>query len=103
MRIYTSDNKRTINVGTDNLWYSVYQTALVRLSEDDKDFLQFAMDFLKTGECVADDAQITARQMELVCRRFRRIVTETAVFDLFDAVIDLLKYADKNNVDTHMG
>lgn len=103
MRIYTSDGKRMVNAGTNNLWRSVYLTAVARLSEDDKEFLQFAMDFLKTGECAADDAQITARQMELVCRRFRRIVTEAAVFDLFDAVIDLLKYADKNNVDTHMG
>lgn len=103
MRIYTSDEKRTVNVGAGNLWRSVYLTAVARLSEDDKDFLQFAMDFLKSGECAADDAQITARQMELVCRRFRKIALTDDVFDLLDAVIDLLKYADKNNVDTHMG
>lgn len=103
MKIYTSDGKRKVNVGEGTLWHSVYLTAVARLSEDDKDFLQFAMDFLKSGECAADDAQITARQMELVCRRFRKIPLTDDVFDLLDAVIDLLKYADKNNVDTHMG
>lgn len=103
MRIYTSDGKREVNVGEGTLWHSVYLTAVTRLSEDDKDFLQFAMDFLKSGECAADDAQITARQMELVCRRFRKIELTDGIFDLFDAVIDLLKYADKNNVDTHIG
>lgn len=131
MRIYTSDNKRTVDVGTA-LWHSVYSTAAIRLSDDDKDFLQFAMDFLKSGECVADDAQITARQMELLRRRFAKIAPTDAVCDLndpqqkapwggfgsksvtscanlyttadgndlFDEVIDLLKYADVNKVDT---
>ena len=133
MRIYTSDIKRTVYVETA-LWNSVYSTAAIRLSDDDKDFLQFAMDFLKSGECVADDAQITARQMELLRRRFAKIAPTDAVYDLtdpqqkapwgnfisksvmscanlyttadgtdlFDEVIDLLKYADANRIDTLM-
>ena len=132
MRIYTSDNKRTVDIGTGSLWLSVYSTAAIRLSDDDKDFLQFAMDFLKSGECIADDAQITARQMELLRRRFAKIAPADAVYDLndpqqkapwghfssksvtscanlyttadgkdlFDEVIDLLKYADANRIDT---
>lgn len=134
MRIYTSDIKRTVYVETA-LWNSVYSTATIRLSDEDKDFLQFAMDFLKSGECVADDAQITARQMELLRRRFAKIAPTDAVYDLndpqqkapwenfssksvascanlyttadgtdlFDEVIDLLKYADANRVDTMAG
>ena len=132
MRIYTSDCARNANIGDRSCWYSVYSTAVIRLSEDDKDFLQFAMDFLNTGACVADDAQITARQLELIRRRFEKIVTTDAVYDLnnlelkvpidtfvsqsatscanfyitadgkdlFDELINLLKYADKHKVDT---
>lgn len=132
MRIYTSDNKRTVDIGTGSLWHSVYSTAAIRLFDDDKDFLQFAMDFLKSGECDADDAQITARQMELLRRRFAKIAPTDAVCDLndlqkkapwgnyisksvtscanlyttadgkdlFDEVINFLKYADENKTDT---
>lgn len=82
MRIYTSDYKRTVDVGNGSLWYSVYSTAAMRLSEDDQEFLQFAMDFLKTGECASEDAQITARQMELVRKRFSKIEPTDAVYDM---------------------
>jgi hypothetical protein len=81
MRIYTSDKVKNVDIGTDALWLAVYSTAIVRLSEDDRDFLDFAMDFLKSGQCVADDAQITARQLELVRRRFGKIISADAVGD----------------------
>lgn len=82
MKIFTSDYKKSVDVGTGSVWYSVFSTASVRLSADDQDFLQYAMDFLRTGECNADDAQITARQMELVMKRFARLLPADAVFDM---------------------
>ena len=81
MKIYTSDSGKSILLFSQSLWHSLYSTAVVRLSEDDKDFLQFAMDFLNAGNCAADDAQITARQLELMRKRFAKIVPEKAVYN----------------------
>ena len=111
MRILTTDKKKKINI---DYLDRVYTMATEKLSEDDQDFLQFAMDFLKTGTCPADDAQITARQLELMRTRLRKIPAGSAApgktcADLFgtadgenliDALIDLLKYADSIRVDT---
>lgn len=82
MTICTSDYKQSVDVGTGSVWYSVYSTAVTHLTDDDKEFLQYGMDFLKSGGCVADDAQITARQMELIQRRFAKIAPMDAVWDM---------------------
>ena len=82
MTICTSDYKQMVDVGTGSVWYSMYSTAVVHLTDDDKEFLQYGMDFLKSGECEADDAQITARQMELIQRRFAKIAPMDAVWDM---------------------
>lgn len=82
MRIFTSDYVKNVDVGTGSVWYSIFSTASIRLSTDDQDFLQYAMDFLRTGECYADDAQITARQMELVKKRFAKLLPADAVYDM---------------------
>ena len=82
MRIYTSDYTRTVDVGNGSLWHSVYSTAMLRLNEDDLDFLQYAICFLSKAECSADDAQITARQLELLRKRFEKIAPHDAVYDV---------------------
>ena len=82
MKIYTSDYKRFVDVGTGSIWHSVYSTAATYLSDSDKVFLQYGLDFLKSGECTADDTQITARQMELIQRRFAKIAPMDAVWDM---------------------
>ena len=82
MKIYTSDYKRSVDVGTGSVWNSVYSTAATYLSDSDKVFLQYGLDFLKSGKCAADDTQITARQMELIQRRFAKIAPMDAVWDM---------------------
>lgn len=121
MKIYTSDNKMHIEAGSRDRFLCVYKTALSGLSEDDQDFLMIAMDFLQTGMCLADDAQITARQLEIMRKRFRKLPAGRAVRvdaicgagescaeafltadgkNLLDELIGLLKYADSTRVDT---
>ena len=85
MRIYTSDFKQSVDVGTGSIWYSVYSTAITHLSDNDKVFLQYGLNFLKSGECAADDAQITARQMELIQRRFTKIAPIDAIWNMDDS------------------
>lgn len=85
MTIYSSDYRQSVDVGTGSVLYSVYSTAFTHLSDDDKAFLQYGMDFLKSGMCAADDAQITARQMELIQRRFTKIAPMDAVWNMDDS------------------
>ena len=102
MKLFTSDNKNTVNIGNKGVWDALYLTAVTCLSEDDKDFLQFAMDFFKTGECVNDDAQITARQMELVKKRFLKVVPTDAAFEHVACYCDTLRSNRKNEtVDSY--
>ena len=82
MTIYSSDYRESVDVGTGSVWHSVYSTAVTYLSNDDKDFLQYGMNFLKCGMCAANDAQITARQIELIQRRFSQIAPMDAVWDM---------------------
>ena len=119
MMIFTSDRNKCVEIKSSSLWSSLFELSTEILSEEDKEFLQYAVSFLNTGVCVTDDAQITARQLELTKRRFAkhsppsvpiRFVNETATScadlfitmdgkDLFDGLINLLKYADKTSVD----
>ena len=118
MMIFTSDHKRCVDISNSNLWSSLSELAAEILSDEDKEFLQYAVSFLNSCVCIADDAQITARQLELTKRRFAKysppsrtnFVNTTAnscadLFvtadgkNLFDELISLLKYADKSSVD----
>ena len=119
MMIFTSDRSKCVQIKSLNLWSSLFELATEILSDEDKDFLQYAVNFLNSGVCVTDDAQITARQLELTKRRFAKhsppsplisSVNETATScadlfitmdgkDLLNELISLLKYADKTSVD----
>ena len=119
MMIFTSDHKRCVDIKSSSLWSSLFELATEILSDEDKEFLQYAVSFLNSGVCVADDAQITARQLELTKRRFAKhsppscltsLIDEATTScsnlfvtpdrkDLFEDLINLLKYADKASVD----
>ena len=84
MRLYLADESQTVDVGTGSVWYSLYSTAVVRLPEEKKNAMSLALVFLKTGECKADNAEETARQVNLVRDALALIPPENAVFDLHD-------------------
>lgn len=82
MDLYSSDGKKFINVGTGSIWYSIYSTVMVIFSEETRKNLTLALDFLKTGECKAENigsliAEWKAVQSEMSC-----ISPEKAVYDL---------------------
>ena len=119
MMIFTSDHKRCVEISNSSLGSSLSELAAEILSDEDKEFLQYAVSFLNSSVCIADDAQITARQLELAKRRFAKHLPPSHITgsmnvsatscadlfittdgkDLFDELICLLKYADKTSVD----
>jgi len=82
MRIYTADEKRTVDVGMGSIWYSIYSTATVALSDDAKKSIPLAMAFLKTGECAAELAKKTQDQLERVREAFSTLGPDRAIYDL---------------------
>ena len=83
MELRTSDGKRTVDIGSEDIWFSVYSTAEERLGGF-KRKIPLALEFLKTKECTAENAQETARQINLMRDEFASIKPEKAVYDMND-------------------
>ncbi|MCC8105726.1 MAG: immunity 70 family protein [Clostridiales bacterium] len=81
MKIKTADMKRIIDVGENEIWYSVYSTAEKRVHQA-KNKIPLAMSFLKTGQCEIKDALETARQFNFLRDEFSKFPPEKAVYDM---------------------
>lgn len=80
MIIMSSDGKRSVDVGSEGIWYSVLSTAEIRLAPMKKD-VRLALDFLNTGKCSAKNAHETARQFNLIRDAFSQIAPSNAVYN----------------------
>lgn len=83
MVLTSSDGKRVIDVGAEDIWFSIYSTAEGRLGGFKKKIPK-AMDFLVTKRCLADDAVETARQLNMLRDEFAKIPPEKLIYDLND-------------------
>ena len=80
MIVFTTYNKRYIDVGSDIVWRSVRYTIHHRLPQFYNE-VPLAIDFLKTGRCSSTNAIKTARQMNLIRDALSRITPSQAVFN----------------------
>ena len=80
MTIQSSDSKRFINVGTSDVFLSLYSTVFMRI--DKKTDIQLAIEFLRTGACNIENALECARQFNLVRDRLSQILPENSVYDM---------------------
>jgi len=81
MIIISSDNERLVDVGSEEIWYSVLSTAEVRLAHMRKE-INLALEFLRTGQCSTENAHETARQFNLIRDAFSQIPPSDAVYDM---------------------
>ena len=81
MTICSSDNNRYVDIGSYTIWHSLYSTVAVRLKEY-HDLFPDAINFLRTGKCDPQNAQKTARQINLLRDRLASISPDNAVYDL---------------------
>ena len=80
MIILSSADKRYVDVGSEDIWYSVLSTAEIRLAPL-KQGIRLALDFLNTGKCSAMNAHETARQFNLIRDAFSQIDPSNAVYN----------------------
>lgn len=79
--MYSTDNKKHINIGTSDIWKSVYSTAYVRLGSFTKK-VPLAMEFLRSGYCDYAEAMETAHQINLVRDELSKYPPKKAVYDM---------------------
>ena len=82
MRLYTSDEQKSVDVGTGSIWYSIYSTAVIAFPDDAKRSIPLAMDFLRTGECQAENTEETRKQILAVQSAFSSLEPDKAIYDL---------------------
>ena len=82
MTIFTCDGMYSVNVGTGDIWYSLYSTATVRFSKDLIERIPHAMRFMKDGECKAEDVTETREEMKVVIKEMSALKPDLLVYDL---------------------
>lgn len=83
MTIITSDGKRSVDIGTNDIWNSIYFTAADAFGMQ-KSKIKRAVEFMERGLCAGEDAIETARQFNLIRDRFASIPPEKLIYDIRD-------------------
>ena len=83
MEILSADQKRYIDVGSEDIFFSLYSTAEVRLKLF-KRKIPLAIEFLKTGKYDGKDGFEVARQFNLLRDEFSKIKPSEVVYDCRD-------------------
>lgn len=86
MELITLDEKKYVDIGTVDIWNSVYSTVIIRLEKLENQ-IPLAIEFLRTGNCRGCDAQETARQINLIRDALSQIAPEKVVYDYKDQSI----------------
>ncbi len=82
MRLYSADERKSVNVGMGSIWYSVYSTASIAFAKEDTSQISLALDFLRTGECPAEKIEQMKQQLEVVYTAFSFLEPDRAIYDL---------------------
>ena len=91
--INTSDNELFVDVGSGDIWISLMSTVDIRLKN--KKNISYAVNFLHSGECSAEDALETAKQFNIICDELSKFGPDKIIYDSED----LKKEAPwKNNI-----
>lgn len=83
MHIITKDSERVINVGTNDILFSLYSTVMVKLKNNYSE-LSDAISFFQTGKCKYDNALNCARQINLIRDKLSQISPDDSVYDMND-------------------
>ena len=83
MRIISKTGNRIVDVGSDDIFYSLYSTIKVRVKHVER-FAPLAMDFLQEGICSGKEAMAAARQINLIRDALAKVTPDQIVYDYQD-------------------
>lgn len=93
LSIVTSNGSQIVNVGSGDIWISLMSTVDIRLKN--KKNISYAVNFLHSGECSAEDALETAKQFNIIRDELSKFGPDKIIYDSED----LKKEAPwKNNI-----
>lgn len=81
MKLLTSDERKILEIGTNDYLYCFYSTIVANLSKNLKE-ISLAIDFLKDGKCKGSAGYETARQFNLIRDQLSRLRTNKIVYDI---------------------
>ena len=80
LSIVTSNKSQVVHVGSGDIWISLMSTVDIRLKKCKKD-ISYAVNFLHSGECSAEDALKTARQFNIIRDELSKFEPDQIVYD----------------------
>ena len=81
MRIMSQDGNRVFDIGSEDVWKTIYFTAVVAFRYKKRN-INKALAFMETGKCVGEEGYETARQFNLIRDEFAKIPPEKVVYDV---------------------
>lgn len=81
MDLITSDNRFVLDVGDSDNFRSLYSTATFHVGRDNKS-VSLALRFLESGSCTSEDAERTAREINLIRDALSIVKPEDAISDI---------------------
>jgi hypothetical protein len=84
MRIITKDGKRSVDIGSSDIWIAIYSTAVDAFSGFKKRKISLAIKFMEDGSCSGEDGYEIARQFNLIRDELSTIEPEKVVYDIND-------------------
>ncbi len=82
MVIISSDYALQVDVGSGDVWYSLYSTVQTRLTKALKEKTSLAIDFLQNVSCSPEKALDMAREFNLIRDALSAIPPQDAVYDM---------------------
>ncbi|MGI6237666.1 MAG: Imm70 family immunity protein [Candidatus Excrementavichristensenella sp.] len=82
MTITSSNHAVQVDVGSGDIWHSLYSTVQVRLPKAIKERVPLAIDFLQNIHCGAEKALDTAREFNVIRDALSSFPPQDAVYDM---------------------
>jgi len=82
LTMMTSDEEKFVTVGGGNYWNSLMSTVDIRLKN--KKNISYAVNFLHSGECSAEDALETAKQFNIIRDELSKFGPDKIIYDSED-------------------
>ena len=81
MRLISGDGKKTVNIGSGDIWKAVYSTVVSCVGKKRKKY-PLAFNFLESGQCSGSLGYDVARQINQIRDVLSQFPPEKAVYDI---------------------
>lgn len=83
MRLYSSNGKKSVDIGSEEDWLSIYSTAVESFGIGKRKIAK-ALKFMENGQCSGEDGYEVAKQFNLIRDAFAKIPPDKAIADIRD-------------------